>query len=195
MSYRHLERVHETHIGFIHHTLAFLCRRRQTSYVLTWNSHCASCFYYHQRLLLNSFVCLLFDLLHWKTRRKLMTLMVSYRTIMDVWYVKQDSLKSNNSYFWARSSWRKGRIKFVFTPLKPKTCLHRPVFKNPVRTAKKTQLFTITKINWLTLFKEITAVYTENHTKPINTLLCKQNTEVLIVNIRGTYSYHWAVKG
>jgi hypothetical protein len=33
------------------------------------------------------------------------------------------------------------------------------VFKNSVRTAKKTQLFTITKINWLTLFKEIIAVY------------------------------------
>jgi hypothetical protein len=29
----------------------------------------------------------------------------------------------------------------------------------------KTPHFTITKINWLTLFKEIIAVYTENHTK------------------------------
>jgi hypothetical protein len=45
----------------------------------------------------------------------------------------------------------------------------RLIFKNSVRTAKKTQLFTITKINWLTLFKEIIAVYSENHTKPINT--------------------------
>jgi hypothetical protein len=43
------------------------------------------------------------------------------------------------------------------------------MFKNSVRTAKKTQLFTITKINWLTLFKEIIAVYSENHTKPMNT--------------------------
>jgi hypothetical protein len=43
------------------------------------------------------------------------------------------------------------------------------VFKNSVRTAKKTPSFTITKINWLTLFKEIIAVYSENHTKPINT--------------------------
>jgi hypothetical protein len=39
------------------------------------------------------------------------------------------------------------------------------IFKNSVRTAKKTQLFTITKINLLTLFKEIIAVYRENHTK------------------------------
>jgi hypothetical protein len=43
------------------------------------------------------------------------------------------------------------------------------IFKNSVRTAKKTQLFTITKINWLTLFKEIIPVYSENHTKPIST--------------------------
>jgi hypothetical protein len=39
-----------------------------------------------------------------------------------------------------------------------------------VRTAKKTQLFTITMINWLTLFKEIIAIYPEEHMKPINTL-------------------------
>jgi hypothetical protein len=43
------------------------------------------------------------------------------------------------------------------------------MFINSVRTAKKTQHFTITKINWLTLFKEIIAVYSENHTKYINT--------------------------
>jgi hypothetical protein len=42
------------------------------------------------------------------------------------------------------------------------------LFKNPVRTSKRTLNFTITKINWLTLFKEIIAVYSENHAKPIN---------------------------
>jgi hypothetical protein len=47
--------------------------------------------------------------------------------------------------------------------LKPK--LIKIIFKNSVRTAKKTQHFTITKINWLTLFKEIIAVYSENYTK------------------------------
>jgi hypothetical protein len=50
------------------------------------------------------------------------------------------------------------------------------VFKNSVRTSKRTPHFTITKINWLMLFKEITAVYDENHTKPINT---KQRTDCL----------------
>jgi len=43
------------------------------------------------------------------------------------------------------------------------------LFKNSVRTSKRTPNFTITKINFLTLFKEIIAVYIENHAKPINT--------------------------
>jgi hypothetical protein len=43
------------------------------------------------------------------------------------------------------------------------------LFKNSVRTSKRTPNFTITKINWLTLFKEIIAVYSDNYTKPINT--------------------------
>jgi len=43
------------------------------------------------------------------------------------------------------------------------------LFKNSVRTSKRTPHFTITKINWLTLFKEIIAVYSESHTKFINT--------------------------
>jgi hypothetical protein len=47
--------------------------------------------------------------------------------------------------------------------------LSNSLYKNSVRTAMKTQLLAITKINWLTLFKEIIAVYSDNHTKPINT--------------------------
>jgi hypothetical protein len=42
------------------------------------------------------------------------------------------------------------------------------LFESSVRTSKKTPHFTITKINWLTLFKEIMAVYSENYTRPIN---------------------------
>jgi hypothetical protein len=41
------------------------------------------------------------------------------------------------------------------------------LFKNSVRTSKRTAHFTITKINWLMMFKEITAAHSENHTKPI----------------------------
>jgi hypothetical protein len=37
--------------------------------------------------------------------------------------------------------------------------------KNPVRTSKKTPHFTITKINYITLFKQVIAVYDDNHTK------------------------------
>jgi hypothetical protein len=37
-----------------------------------------------------------------------------------------------------------------------------------VRTSKRTPYFTITKINWLILFKEITAVYNAKHMKAIN---------------------------
>jgi hypothetical protein len=40
------------------------------------------------------------------------------------------------------------------------------LFKNSVRTSKRTPYFTITKINWLTLFKEIITVH---HAKLINT--------------------------
>jgi hypothetical protein len=63
-------------------------------------------------------------------------------------------------------------------PLKPK--LVHALSKRSVCTKKKTPHFTITKINWLTLFWEIIAVYSENHTKYIYTL-CGQNAELLIV--------------
>jgi hypothetical protein len=39
------------------------------------------------------------------------------------------------------------------------------------------------------LLMEITAVYSDNHTKPI---LPGQNAQLLIVEGGGTYSYHWA---
>jgi hypothetical protein len=66
-------------------------------------------------------------------------------------------------------------------------------FKNSVRTAKKTQRVSMMVIGWLTLFREITVVYSENHTKHINTL-CGQNAEVFIVKAGGTCSYHRAFK-
>jgi hypothetical protein len=39
-------------------------------------------------------------------------------------------------------------------------------------------------INWLTLFKELITVYTENHIQPINT-----NAVLLLVQADGTYIY------
>jgi hypothetical protein len=42
------------------------------------------------------------------------------------------------------------------------------LFKKSVRTSNRTPHFTITKFNWLILFKEIIAVYGENHAKHVN---------------------------
>jgi hypothetical protein len=43
------------------------------------------------------------------------------------------------------------------------------------------------------LFREIIAVYSENHMKPINTL-CGKNAELLTVKAGGAYSYRWALQ-
>jgi hypothetical protein len=43
------------------------------------------------------------------------------------------------------------------------------------------------------LFMEIFSVYSENHTKQINTL-SEQNAELLIIKAGGTYSYHLTLK-
>jgi len=44
------------------------------------------------------------------------------------------------------------------------------------------------------LYKEIMAVYSQIHTKHINTVR-GQSVELLNVKAGGTYSDHWAVKG
>jgi hypothetical protein len=54
----------------------------------------------------------------------------------------------------------------VINPLKP--TLVWIIFTDSVRTSKRTPHFTIRKISWLTLFKQIITVYTKNYTKPIN---------------------------
>jgi hypothetical protein len=64
------------------------------------------------------------------------------------------------------------------------------LFKNSVRTSKRTPYFTITKINWLMQFKEIIAVNIENHAKPINT-----KCSIMTVKAGGSYSYRSALKG
>jgi hypothetical protein len=60
----------------------------------------------------------------------------------------------------------KKRLGYYVKPLKP-TLIQ--IFMTSARTAKKTLHFTITKINWLMLFKKIIPVYSENYLKPINT--------------------------
>jgi hypothetical protein len=65
------------------------------------------------------------------------------------------------------------------------------LFKNSVRTSKRTPHFTITKINWLTLFKEIIAVYSEKNMQNQKT----QNSALLSVKADGSYSYRSGLKG
>jgi hypothetical protein len=67
------------------------------------------------------------------------------------------------------------------TPMKPKIVY--TVFKNSGRTAKKTQPFTITNINWLTLFKEII------HGESLETHKYRLK-DLLIVEPAGKYTYH-----
>jgi hypothetical protein len=47
------------------------------------------------------------------------------------------------------------------------------------------------KYQLLNVVKEIIHVYSENYTKPINTL-CGQHAELLTGKAVGAYSYHWA---
>jgi hypothetical protein len=59
-------------------------------------------------------------------------------------------------------------------------CLNSRPFKISVRTAEKTFPLTITNNNRLTLFKEIIAVYCENHIKFIN-VFCGRNSELMYI--------------
>jgi hypothetical protein len=67
------------------------------------------------------------------------------------------------------------------------------IFKYSVLTSKIKQRVSITKINWFMLFREITAVYSENHTKIINTL-CGLNTEFVNVIACAIYRCHCALE-
>jgi hypothetical protein len=63
------------------------------------------------------------------------------------------------------------------------------MFKKSVRTSKRAPHHHYnTNINWLTLFKEVIAVYTENRTDPTN-------TKCRVVKAAGAYNYHSALKG
>jgi hypothetical protein len=66
-------------------------------------------------------------------------------------------------------------------------------FHHSAPNQKKTQRFSITKINWFMLLREIVTVYSENYTKPISAL-CGYSADVLTLKVDGTYSYHWALK-
>jgi hypothetical protein len=74
-----------------------------------------------------------------------------------------------------------------------KTKLIELSLKNLVRTAKKTTVHHY-KGHLVNHIKEIIAVFSENHAKPIN-IFCGQNAELLIIKAGSTYAYHWAFRG
>lgn len=57
-----------------------------------------------------------------------------------------------------------------------------------VLISEKTRHFSMIMICWLMLFNEIIAVYSDNNTKPINTI-SEQNEKLLIVKVCGKYRY------
>jgi len=77
----------------------------------------------------------------------------------------------------------------LFNPLEP--ALIQIIFTNSVRTSKKTQHFTVTKINRLMLFKETLFISTIT---PNPTRLCGQSS-LLNHEVLHTATYSWALKG
>jgi hypothetical protein len=80
---------------------------------------------------------------------------------------------------------------FILTLLSTKSIYI--IFKKSVLASKTSQHISMTTVNWLMLFKEIIAVYSENHAKPINTL-CGHNSELSNVKVAGACSKHYALK-
>jgi hypothetical protein len=68
------------------------------------------------------------------------------------------------------------------------------MFKVSVLTSKKIQHVSVTKINWLMLFTEIIAVYSDNNTKHVSTLRGK-NAVLLITKTGGIYKCHEVLEG
>lgn len=68
------------------------------------------------------------------------------------------------------------------------------ILKNSVPTSQKTYCISITKTKQLMLFREISTVYSENHTKYINTLF-GQNAKCFNIKAASPYICHYALKG
>jgi hypothetical protein len=64
------------------------------------------------------------------------------------------------------------------------------IFKNPVRTSKRTLHFTITRITWLILFKGIIATHMIN----IRNTRIQQNAEILFIKAYGACIDHLTLK-
>jgi hypothetical protein len=69
------------------------------------------------------------------------------------------------------------------------------LYKDSARTLQVTQWVSITQSNQLMLFREIIAIYCENHTKHKCTVCAECRGFVNLFKAGGTYSDHWALKG
>jgi hypothetical protein len=95
-------------------------------------------------------------------------------------------------YFRWRKKFRRKGYNCWINRLKPK--LVWIIIKNSVRTAKKASHFTVTKITWLTLLKEIIAANSKNHTKHINTNSsvtdCWSRSNIVTVGLKWLKNYN-----
>jgi hypothetical protein len=83
---------------------------------------------------------------------------------------------------WLRSCQRiRYSLRYYVAFLNPLKAGAPLVFNNSVRTSKRTPRFSITKINWLILFKEIIAVRSRRILNPYI-----QNAALLTINADGT---------
>jgi hypothetical protein len=67
------------------------------------------------------------------------------------------------------------------------------MYQNCSYASQKIYNISIKKTNRLMLFREITAIYSENNTEHIHSF-CRQNAEFLNAKIGGIYSYHCDLK-
>jgi hypothetical protein len=78
--------------------------------------------------------------------------------------------------------------KSMFKPLRLKVVYI--MFKNSVRTSKRTPRFIVTKTNPLMMFKGVKGVYIEKRKKAVNT-----NSELLVIISGGAYILPLLFKG
>jgi hypothetical protein len=73
-------------------------------------------------------------------------------------------------------------VQLLIKPFEAKIHIHNKLLNNSVRTAKKTQSFSVTEVNSSILFIEKITVNLRITMKPLNTL-CGRNAEILLQHV------------
>jgi hypothetical protein len=92
---------------------------------------------------------------------------------VDFWY--QLSICSKDRGKPRKKPRERKRKSIIYEARLPRKKFVEIIFKNSVRTSKRTPHFTISKIIWLMLFKEIIAGSSTNDTEPMNALWTKSS--------------------